>query len=133
MKLDLKNLPSNPKLLQQIISDLLAENLSLRNQLALLKAKRFGKSSEKLDKQIADLELKIEEEEENNCNEIIENNLEDSKSDKDDNKKEEKNKPKRKPLPDHLPREEKTLILIQFVQNVVVMILEKSVMIYQKH
>ncbi len=80
MKLDLKNLPSNPKLLQQIISDLLAENLSLRNQLALLKAKRFGKSSEKLDKQIADLELKIEEEEENNCNEIIENNLEDSKS-----------------------------------------------------
>lgn len=116
MKLDLKNLPSDPKLLQQIIADLSSEviNLSdqvksLKNQLALLKAKRFGKSSEKLDKQIADLELKIEEEEENNCNKIIENNLEDSKSDKNDNKKEEENKPKRKPLPDHLPREEKIL------------------------
>jgi transposase len=111
MKLDLKNLPSDPKLLQQIISDLSvevtnlsAENSSLKNQLALLKAKRFGKSSEKLDKQIADLELRIEEEEEENCNKVIEDNLEEES----DNKK-EKNKPKRQPLPSHLPREEKIL------------------------
>jgi transposase len=111
MKLDLKNLPSDPKLLQQIISDLSvevtnlsAENSSLKNQLALLKAKRFGKSSEKLDKQIADLELRIEEEEEENCNKVIEDSLEEES----DNKK-EKNKPKRKPLPPHLPREEKIL------------------------
>jgi len=104
MKLDLKNLPSDPKLLQQIIADLLTENSSLKNQLALLKAKRFGKSSEKLDKQIADLELQIEEEEENNCNKVIKDNLEEESG----NKK-EKNKPKRKPLPPHLPREEKII------------------------
>lgn len=113
MNLDLKNLPKDTKLLQQMVNDLLTENLSLKdqlkslkNQLALLKAKRFCKSSEKLDKQISDLELKIEEEEENNCNKIIKNNLEDFKSDKNDK---EKNKPKRNPLPDHLPREEKIL------------------------
>jgi transposase len=106
MLLDLKNLPSDPKLLQQIISDLFAENSSLKNQLSLLKAKRFGKSSEKLDKQISDLELKIEEEEEADCNKVIDNSLEESESDK-NNK--EKNKPKRKSLPDHLPREEKII------------------------
>lgn len=112
MKLDPKNLPVDTKLLQQIITDLLTENLSLKdklkslkNQLALLKAKRFGKSSEKLDKKIAELELKIEEEEGNNCNKVIEDNLEEE-SDK-DNK--EKNKPKRQPLPPHLPREEKLI------------------------
>jgi transposase len=104
MNLDLKNLPSDPKLLQQIIADLLTENSSLKNQLALLKAKRFGKSSEKLDKQISDLELKIEEEEENNCNKVIKNNLEEE-SDNDKGK----NKPKRNPLPAHLPREEKII------------------------
>lgn len=112
MKFDLKNLPSDPKLLQQIISDLSEEviNLSdqiksLKNQLTLLKAKRFGKSSEKLDKQIADLELKIEEEEENNCNQVIDDSLEEIES---DNKK-EKNKPKRNPSPPHLPRVEKII------------------------
>jgi transposase len=104
MKLDLNNLPSDPKLLQQIITDLSAENSSLKNQLALLKAKRFGKSSEKLDKQIAELELKIEEEEEKNCHEIIAANLEEESS----NQK-EKNKPKRLPLPDHLPRVDKII------------------------
>ena len=53
MKLDLKNLPSDPKLLHQIISDLLIENTSLKekltslkNQLALLRKKKFSKSSE---------------------------------------------------------------------------------------
>ena len=118
MKLDLKNLPSDPKLLHQIISDLSTEvvNLSdqiqsLKNQLALLKAKRFGKSSEKLDKQIAELELKIEEEEEKNCDKIINEDLEDSNSNSNSNSNKEttKNKPKRQPLPDHLDREEKIL------------------------
>ena len=111
MLLDLKNLPSDTNLLHKIITDLSVEvthlsteNSSLKNQLALLKAKRFGKSSEKLDKQISDLELKIEEEEEENCNKVINNNLEEES----DNKK-EKNKPKRNPLPPHLPREEKTI------------------------
>jgi transposase len=105
MLLDLNNLPSDPKLLQQIITDLSAENLSLKNQLSLLKAKRFGKSSEKLDKQISDLELKIEEEEESNCNKVIDSILEESGT----NKEKERNKPKRNPLPSHLPREDKVL------------------------
>ena len=59
MILDPKNLPLDTKLLHQIIgdmsskiNDLLAENQSLLNQLALLKAKRFGQSSEKLNQQI---------------------------------------------------------------------------------
>jgi transposase len=110
MILDPKNLPSDVKTLHQIIADLSAEvtslstqNSSLKNQLTLLKAKRFGKSSEKLDKQIADLELRIEEEEEKNCNEVINNNLtEEAKS-------KEKAKPKRQPLPGHLPRVDKIL------------------------
>lgn len=119
MKLDLNNLPNDSKLLHQIINDLLTENLSLRNQLALLKKQRFGNSSEKLtpkdklaqeklDKQISDLELKIEEEEEKTSSKIIDNFNKESQLD-DNNKKEEKNKPKRKPLPPHLPRQEKII------------------------
>jgi transposase len=108
MLLNLKNLPSDTKLLHQIITDLSLENLSLKNQLALLKAKRFGKSSEKIDqeklaKEIADLERRIEDEEEKASNEIINNNLKESDS------KKEKNKPKRRSLPPHLPRIDKTL------------------------
>ena len=112
MLLDLKNLPGDTKLLHQIITDLSDENSSLKNQLALLKAKRFGKSSEKLtldkleqeklDKQIADLELQAEEEEEETAREVI-NDL------KEEDSKKEKNKPKRQPLPPHLPRIDKTL------------------------
>jgi len=67
MKIDLKNLPNNPDILQRIIialnsenQSLSEENQSLKNQLALLKAQRFGKSSEKLDKQIEELEQRIE-------------------------------------------------------------------------
>lgn len=115
MKLDLKNLPSDPRLLHKIIADLLTENLSLKdklnslkNQLSLLKAKRFGKSSEKLDKQIADLELKIEEEEEANCNQVIEDNLE-AEAKNNEEKENKKKKPKRNPLPDHLPRIDRTI------------------------
>ena len=63
MKLNLENLPSDSVFLQQIIIDLVGEITSLKEQLKLLKAKRFGKSSEKLDKQIAQLELWIEESE----------------------------------------------------------------------
>lgn len=115
MFLDLINLPSDPKLLHQIINDLLTENSSLkdklkslRSQLALLKKHRFGKSSEKLDKEISDLELRIETEEEDNCNKIIQDNLEEE-SESDNNKKIEKNKPSRNPLPDHLPRIDKII------------------------
>jgi transposase len=111
MLLDLNNLPIDTELLHRIITDLSAEVSSLsdkieslKNQLALLKAKRFGKSSEKLDKEIADLELKIEEEEEKNCNQVIDAN----DANKSDQTK-EKNQPKRLPLPPHLPRIDKIL------------------------
>ena len=70
MKIDLSNLPSGDIILHQIITDLVSEvislkdhNLSLQEQLALLKKQRFGKSSEKLDNQIAELEAQIEESE----------------------------------------------------------------------
>ena len=58
MIIDRKNLPHNIDLLHQIIGDLLEENGDLKHQLSLLKKKRYGKSSEKLDKQISDLERK---------------------------------------------------------------------------
>jgi transposase len=107
MNLDLKNLPSDPELLQQIIGDLLTENLSLKNQLALLKANRFGKSSEKLDKEIADLEFRVEEEEEKNCNKVIvDANCQESIADSNNDKK---NQPKRLPLPPHLTRIDKII------------------------
>lgn len=71
-------------------TDLVTENESLKEQLALLKAKRFGKSSEKLDKQISELELRIAE------NEAIERKLEEDVC--------EKQRPKRQKLAEHLPR-----------------------------
>jgi len=131
MILDLKNLPSDTKLLHQIISDLSTEvvNLStensslkdklssLKSQLALLKKQKFGNSSEKLnlgkleqeklEKEIANLELQVEEEEEKTSGQIIDKLNEESNSD--DNKDEPKQGPKRRPLEAHLPREEKIL------------------------
>ena len=61
MKLDLKNLPNETKLLHQIITDLIAENQSLQEQLKLLKRKNFGSSSEKIKKKIEEIELRLEE------------------------------------------------------------------------
>ena len=58
MILDLKNLPSGDVILHQIIIDLVEQMTSLQEQLALLKAKSFGKSSEKLNKQI-DEDVKV--------------------------------------------------------------------------
>ena len=102
MILDPKNLPLDTKLLHQIIGDLISENRSLLNQLALLKAKRFGQSSEKLNQQIENLELQIEE---------SESTL--AKQDKAASTLEKKRKnpgqAKRKPLPEALPRDEQIL------------------------
>ncbi len=82
MKIDLNNLTTDANLLHRIVTDLVSEvillndknisledkNISLQNQLTclreqlvLLKKQRFGKSSEKIDSQIAELEAKIEE------------------------------------------------------------------------
>ena len=76
----------------------------LKFQLAKLRRMQFGRSSERINRQIAQLELRLEELE--------------SAAAEDDAKAEaqipdpaaaatrKRNKPKRKPLPDHLPREE---------------------------
>ncbi len=95
MILDLQNLPEDTALLHQIIADLAGEVGSLQAQLALLKAKRFGKSSEKLDKEIAELELRIEESETAARTSVaVDGGTEEDV----------KNQAKRKALPAHLPR-----------------------------
>ena len=115
MKIDIKNLPSDANLLQEIIADLslevtrlLTENEKLKHQLALLKAKRFGKSSEKLERQIEELELRIEENEQA-AKDLPLIYLEDEDT-KEAVQAEEagtlsfKEKAKRKKLPEHLER-----------------------------
>jgi transposase len=109
MKIELKNLPTDHSVLHQIIIDLntklytlTEENQFLREQLALLKAKRFGKSSEqlaKLDKQIEELELIIEENE-------ITSPVQAETGDEEPGSGTSKIGAKRKALPDHLPRTE---------------------------
>jgi transposase len=74
----------------------------LEERLRLLKAKRFGKSSEKLERQIDVVERLLEEEEA-----LLGFNLKPSATSKDDTQ--EKGKAKRKKLPAHLPREEVVL------------------------
>ena len=70
MKTTIQNLPEEVPILHQIIVDLVTENRSLKDktallehQLALLRAKQFGKSSEKLGQAIDDLEQQIEDQE----------------------------------------------------------------------
>ena len=107
MQIDFENLPSEINILQKIIAALntenqflLSENLTLREQLTILRAKKFGKSSEKLDKQIEQLELLIEENEQ----EFAEADVVKAATDID--KVKERQIPKRQKLPDHLPRED---------------------------
>ena len=95
MILDLKNLPIETNILHQLIIDLVEKMTSLKEQLALLKAKRFGKSSEKLDKQIDEIELRLEEHESSVIIPIVSEGS---------TQEIEKRTPKRKKLPDHLSR-----------------------------
>ena len=114
MRLDLKKLPSDTDLLHQIICDLVANNTSLtetikqlKSQLAKLKAKQYGKSSEKLNQEIADLEKRIEENEEQ-----LSDTLDDhAASPGNDNTEDDSDKKvaKRLPLPEDLSRIDKTL------------------------
>ncbi len=96
MKIDLNNLPIGDEFTHQIIIDLVNEVLSLKTQLALLKRQRFGKSSEKLEAQITELEVKVEEDE--FLEAASEKEVVSSAPEK------IKNTPKRKKLPDHLER-----------------------------
>jgi transposase len=113
MKIDINNLPSGDTILHQMITDLVNElitltdqNISLQEQLALLKKQRFGKSSEKLDGQIAELEAKIEEDE------LLEAASDKGLEDKDSSasvKGKPKNTPKRQKLPENLERIDEVL------------------------
>jgi transposase len=112
MQIDLKNLPADTELLHRMIRDLLEDNLFLKEQLALLRAQRFGSSSEKLnakiDQQIEALEQAIEEGEARKSKENPEVIASENTSEEASNSSAtpKKNQPKRKPLPAHLPREE---------------------------
>jgi transposase len=90
-------------------TELLKKNTELSNYIALLeerlrllKAKRFGKSSEKLERQIDVVERLLEEEES-----LLGFNLKPGAASKENTQ--EKGKAKRKKLPSHLPREEVVL------------------------
>jgi len=109
MIIDLKNLPSDIDFLHQMITDLVYHNTSLEEQLKLLKAKRFGKSSEKIDKQIADVELQIEENESAEAIAAFVQNQVSGAGSHEDEDNDIKKQAKRKKLPDHLPRVEVTL------------------------
>lgn len=103
MKLDLKNLPNETKLLHQIITDLIAENQSLQEQLKLLKRKNFGSSSEKIKKKIEEIELRLEETESSALAALLQANEGDDDETKFDTDT-TKDQPKRKKLPEHLER-----------------------------
>ncbi len=108
MQIDLSNLPTDTEALQALVRDLAGDVKSkgllieqLKAQIARLKRMQFGKSSEKLDSQIAQLELQLDELEEDESHTaasspaIVQELI-----------KEQPEKPYRKPLPDHLRREE---------------------------
>ena len=108
MQIDLTNLPTDTEALQALVRVLAGDVKSkgllieqLKAQIAKLKRMQFGKSSEKLDQQIAQLELQLDElhEDESHAaatsSAVVQELI-----------KEPTEKPYRKPLPDHLPREE---------------------------
>ena len=128
MKIDLENLPTDLDFLHHMIVDLVKENLSLQdqneyleNKLALLKAKLFGASSEKINKakleeQISEIEQRLED------NELFADNIveesDDASTDQLQNGSQEgtegtsdtkKNRARRKKLPAHLPREDNVI------------------------
>ena len=76
----------------------------LKLQLATLRRQRFGRSSEKLDREITQLELRLEELEENLGEKVA---AQDAQAKPESNKeRKDRRKPGgRKPLPAHLPRE----------------------------
>lgn len=119
MKFTLENLPDDVSILHKMINDLSSkvlslstENDSLKSQLALLKNKQFGNSSEKLKKQIEDLEVRIEDNEESEktpteddaAKDVADFNVPASTQ-----ASKEKRQPKRNSLPEHLPREDKII------------------------
>lgn len=103
MKTAAQTLPNNPELLQQIIKNQQAVILSLQAQLAALKRHRFGRSSEKLDTKIEQLELMLDEMAYLGVGVDVDIAQPDQ-----DTPSEVKSKPVRQKLPDDLPREDIT-------------------------
>jgi transposase len=122
MSLATANLPSDPQALRQFAlacqaelasatSELKAAKLAvqirtleiekLKFQIAKLRRMQFGRSSERITRQIAQLELQLEELETAEAQEDTKVEAEDLPA-----PASARAKPKRKPLPDHLPRQE---------------------------
>ncbi len=106
MTSDPANLPDDIETLKRIIQDLMqeavaarVENEKLRSQLARLRRAQFGRSSEKLEAAIAQLELAIETGEEDQAERLATVSPAVAQA-------VVSAKPARRPLPDHLPREE---------------------------
>src|SRR5579872_1579582 len=73
----------------------------LKFQIAKLRRMQFGRSSERITHQIAQLELRLEELETGEAEAAAKADVDDCLA-----PDRERRKPKRKPLPDHLPRQE---------------------------
>jgi transposase len=73
----------------------------LKFQIAKLRRMQFGRSSERITRQIAQLELQLEELETGEAEEVAKVEADDRQA-----PNRARKKPKRKPLPDHLPRQE---------------------------
>ena len=108
MQIDLTNLPTDTQSLQALVRVLAGDVKSkgllieqLKAQIAKLKRMQFGKSSEKLDQQIAQLELQLDELQEDEGDAAAK-----SPAVLQALIKEQPEKPYRKPLPDHLLRED---------------------------
>ena len=112
MQIDLANLPIDTAALQALVrllaGDVKSKGLlieQLKVQIAKLKRMQFGKSSEKLDSQIAQLELQLDELHEDESHAVATSPAVVQALIKETPEK-PMDKPWRKPLPDHLPREE---------------------------
>jgi transposase len=115
MSLATLDLPSDPDALRAFAlacqAELKAAELSvqlrtleiekLKFQIAKLRRMQFGRSSERITRQIEQLELQLEELETGEAEDIAKANAEGRPA-----PIRERSKPKRKPLPEHLPREE---------------------------
>lgn len=86
--------------LSSVVNDLQSENRFLKEQLGLLRARKFGRTSEKIDRQIELLELQVEESEQVD---IVTTEAEEN------NEVGKKEQPKRQKLPEHLERIEVVL------------------------
>jgi transposase len=97
--IDSASLPDDVALLKRMIVTAQTEIEKLKGQIARLRRLQFGRSSEKLDASLAQLELLLDD-------------LEEERGEADERDPlpvsiaEDREKPSRRPLPDHLPREE---------------------------